>query len=95
MTSVSHEGFVFVVRIAMVLLLILVGALVRTFAGPSKRRGVTMDVGGLVGLALGVTFSYLVPASLKMEQSISFAICGMLLGFGVAWLFARRIPREA
>ena len=91
----SHEGFVFVMRIAMVLLLIFVGALVRTFAGPSKRRGDTMDAGGLLGLAFGVAFSYIVPASLKMEQSVYFAILGILLGFGVAWLFARRIPREA
>ena len=91
----SHEGFVFVARIATVLLLILVGALVRTFAGPSKRRVDTMNAGGLVGLAFGVTLSYVVPASLKMQQSIYFAIAGILLGFGVAWLVARRMPREA
>jgi hypothetical protein len=91
----SHEGFVFVERIAIVLLLILVGALVRTFAGPSKRRVDTMNFGGLLGLAVGVTLSYIVPASLKMQQSIYFAVAGILCGFGVAWLVARRIPRAA
>jgi hypothetical protein len=91
----SHEGVIFVERIAMVLFLILVAAVVRTFAGPSKRRLDTMNAGGLVGLAFGVTLSYLVPASLKMQQSIVFAVAGILLGYGVAWLLARRMPRAA
>ena len=91
----SHEGVVFVERIAVVVFLILVGAVVRTLAGPSKRRVDTMNAGGLVGLAFGVTLSYLVPASLNMQQSIYFAIAGILLGYAAAWLLARRMPREA
>ena len=91
----SHEGFVLIVRVAVVLSLILVGAIVRTFIGPSKERSRVMGLGMLGGMALGVAFSYLVPSSLKMQESVFFAISGMLLGVGVAWFFAKRIPREA
>src|SRR5262245_15956 len=91
---VSHEGFVLVMRGAMVLSLILVAAVVWTFIGPSKRRGGVMLTGMLGGMALGMAFSYLVP-SLKMQESAVFALCGMLFGWGVAWFFARQIPRES
>jgi hypothetical protein len=91
----SHEGFVLVVRGAVVLSFILVGAIVRTFIGPSKKRGGVMGAGMLGGMALGVAFSYLVPSSLKMQESVLFAIFGMVLGFAVAAFFAKQIPREA
>ena len=90
----SHEGFVLVMRAAMVLSLILVAAIVRTFIGPSKKRGGVMLIGMLGGMALGMALSYLVPF-LKMQESAVFALCGMLLGWGVAWFFARQIPRES
>lgn len=89
----SHEGVVFVVRIAVVLLLILVGAIVRTFIGPSRERGVVMGAGMLAGIAVGVAASYFVPP-LRMQESAVFAISGMLCGFGVAWFFAKEIPRH-
>ena len=91
----SHEGFVLVVRGAVVLSLILVTATVRTFIGPSKRRGGVMGAGMLGGMALGMASSYLIPSSLKMQESALFALCGMLLGWGVAWCFAKQIPRES
>jgi H+/Cl- antiporter ClcA len=90
----SHEGFILVVRGAVVLSLILVAAVVRTFIGASNRRGGVMLAGMLGGMALGMAFSYLIP-SLKMQESAVFAVCGMLLGWGVAWFFAKQIPRES
>jgi hypothetical protein len=92
---VSHEGFVFIVRVAVVLALILFGAIVRTFIGPSKERGRVMGLGMLAGMAVGVAISYLVPSHLKMQESAVFALSGMLLGFAVAWFFAKGIPRQA
>jgi hypothetical protein len=91
---VTHEGVVFIVRIAVVLLLIVVGAIVRTFIGPSTERGLVMGVGMLGGIVVGVAFSYFVP-SLKMQESAVFAVFGMLSGLGVASLFAKGIPRRA
>jgi hypothetical protein len=91
----SHEGFVLLLRAAVVLALILVTAIVRTFIGPSRRRGAVMGAGILGGLALGVACSYLVPSSRHVQESAAFALCGMLLGCGVAWVFARELPREA
>lgn len=88
--AAANKGFVLIVRIALVLLLILVGAIVRTFIGPSKERGRVMAVGMLGGMAAGVAVSYLAPSSLKMQESVFFAISGMLLGFGVVWF----LPEE-
>jgi hypothetical protein len=91
---VTHEGVVFIGRIAVVLLLILVGAIVRTFVGPSSERGLVIGVGMLGGMVVGVAFSYFV-RSLRMQESAVVAVSGMLCGFGVAWLFAKGIPRRA
>jgi ABC-type Fe3+-siderophore transport system permease subunit len=54
-----------------------------------------MSTGMLAGAAFGVALSYLVPSSLKMQESAVFAVCGIVLGWGVAWFFAKRIPRTA
>jgi hypothetical protein len=64
----------------------------------SEGRGSTAkDADGnlYINMAAGVAVSYLAPSSLKMQESVFFAISGMLLGFGVAWFFARGIPRRA
>jgi hypothetical protein len=80
-----------ILRAAVVLLLIAVGAIVRTFIGPSRGRGYAM----FGGMALGVLFSYALPASLNLRESAILAILGMLIGWALAWPFARQIPRDA
>jgi hypothetical protein len=84
-----------ILRAAVVLLLIAVGAIVRTFIGPSRGRGYAMFAGMFGGMALGVLFSYALPASLKLRESAMLAILGMLIGWALAWPFARQIPRDA
>lgn len=91
----SHEGFVLAIRVAVVLSLIFIGALIRTFIGPSRQRGLIMGAGTLGGLAAGVMLGYLLPSSLKMRESAILAVWCLLLGESVAWFFARKFPRES
>jgi hypothetical protein len=81
----SHEGVTLVMRAAMAIFLIIVGAFFRVLAGPSRKRG----------MSLGVLFAYLMSPWFKTDESVIYACLGTTLGWGVSWWFARRIPREA
>jgi uncharacterized YccA/Bax inhibitor family protein len=85
----SHEGVTLVMRAAMAIFLIIVGAFFRALAGE------IMLVGGLGGMSLGVLFAYLMSPWFKTDESVIYACLGTTLGWGVSWWFARRIPREA
>jgi hypothetical protein len=91
----SHEGVTLVIRLALTGLLIVTGAIVRTFIGPSRRRGQIMLVGMLGGMSFGVMANALLSWWLKTDASAVLAIFGMVLGWTAAWPFARRIPRSA
>jgi prepilin signal peptidase PulO-like enzyme (type II secretory pathway) len=91
----TDEGMKLLLRAAAVLLMIAIGAIVRTFIGPSRGRGIVMFVGMFGGMMLGVLFSYATPISLNLRESALLAILGLLVGWAIAWPFARRIPREA
>lgn len=91
----SDEGVRFLSRLALVIVLILVTALVRTAVGPSKRRGRIMGIGSLCGLASGVLIAMPVSRSLGADVSAIAACIGVVLGWGVSWHFAKQIPREA
>lgn len=91
----SHQGVTLVIRLALTGLLIVAGAIVRTFIGPSRRRGQIMLVGMLGGMSFGVLLNVLLSSVLKTDASAVLAIVGMVLGWTVAWPFARRIPRSA
>jgi hypothetical protein len=45
----------------------------------------------LAGTALAVLVGYLMPSSLKLDESAVFAVLGMMVGWSTAWLFARSI----
>jgi hypothetical protein len=88
----SREGVVLISRVALVAFLILVTAVVRTLVGPSRRRGLYMGFGTVGALAAGIAAASLKSRWIIMDISVIF---GIFAGWGVAWLFARRIPREA
>ena len=90
----NHEGIVLVTRVGVVLFLVLATAIVRTFIGSSKRRGVIMLSGMLAGMAFGVAVSYLLPPSLEMQESAAFVVGCSLAGWAAAWFFARTIPSK-
>jgi hypothetical protein len=91
----SNEGVWVVSRFALVVVLVLLAAALRTMVGPSKRRGWVMTAGTLAGLTVGVLTATALKLSLGINDSALFAVGGILLGWAVAWPFARRIPRTA
>jgi hypothetical protein len=63
--------------------------------GRGRKRHEIMLAGTLGGFALGVLVATPVSQWLKIETSVICVCLGLTIGWTVAWLFARRIPREA
>lgn len=91
----STEGIRLVMRAAVFIYLAVVGAIFVGLVGPGRRRGQVMLAGTLAGFASGVLVAYPMSGWLKMETSVICVCFGLTVGWTVAWLFARRIPREA
>jgi hypothetical protein len=91
----ASEGGTFIARVALVAVLVIVTAAVRTLVGPSKRRGLYMGLGTIGGMAAGIAAASLISRWIRTDVSVIFACLGIFAGWSVGWLFARRIPREA
>ena len=91
----SREGVELVSRVALIAFLIVVTAIMRTVVGPRKRRGFYMGLGTLGGMAAGVAAASPMSRLIGTDVSVIFACLGIVAGWSVAWIFARRIPREA
>jgi hypothetical protein len=91
----SREGVTLMSQVALVALLIVVTAFVRVLVGPSRRRGLYMGIGTVAGMSTGVAVASLMPRWISPDVVAILACLGIFAGWGVAWLFARRIPREA
>jgi drug/metabolite transporter (DMT)-like permease len=91
----SDEGVRLVMRAALVIVLIITTAFVKVAVGPSKRRGRIMLAGTLGGFSSGVLIAYPIQERFGVEVSVTSACLGMMLGWAVAWMWAKRIPREA
>jgi len=91
----SDEGVGLIMRVALVIGLIVAAALFKVLVGSSKRRGRIMLVGTLAGLSSGVLLSLAIHERFDVELSVILACVGVVLGWGIAWIWARRVPREA
>ena len=91
----SSEGVTLISRVVLVAVLILATAVVRALVGPSKRRGLYMQVGTLAGMSAGVAVASLISRWLATDVSVIAACLGIFNGWGVVWMFARHVPREA
>ena len=91
----SSEGVTLITRVALVLFLICAAAFFRALVGPSKKRGQIMVAGTLGGISVGMFAGYLISPWLKFDASSIFVSIGIVVGWGVSWLFARQVPREA
>jgi len=90
----SAQGVTLITRVALVAVLIIAAAFVRVLVGPSRRRGVVMGIGALGGLSAGVAVAWLISPWVASNVAPICASLGIVAGWGVAWLFARRIPRQ-
>ena len=90
----SSAGVVLVARIALLAVLILVTAVVRTLVGPSRTRGFYMALGTVGGVATGIAAAWLTSRWIATDLSAILGCVGVFAGWAVAWRFARRIPRE-
>src|SRR5262245_2755898 len=92
----TSAGVTLIWRVVLVIAAIIATASLRALVGPSKRRSLYMGVGTSAGMAAGVAASSLLFSWVRIELSPAiFAFVGMIAGWGVAWLFARHVPREA
>jgi hypothetical protein len=91
----SSEGVTLVSRVALVLVLIIVTSFFRVLIGSGPRRDLYVLGGTLGGISLGVATATLVSRWVKMDVSTIGACLGIFAGWTVAWVFARRLPREA
>lgn len=91
----SNEGVALILRVVLVAFLIVVTAVVRTWIGPSKKRGLYMGLGMLAGMGAGVATASLMSRWLSTDVSVVLALFGIFVGWAVAGLYARRFPREA
>jgi len=91
----SAEGVTLISRVALVAVLIVVTAIVRSVFGPGRRRGLYLSMGTLGGITIGVAAGSLMSRWITTDVSVLCACLGIFLGWGVAWHFARQIPRES
>jgi len=81
-------------RFAVRLVLLCAGAFVAELVGPGRRCRVYMAIGTAVGMSAGIAVASLMPRWETIDVSFIGASIGLFAGWGVAWLFVRRIPRE-
>jgi MFS family permease len=91
----SAEGVTLLWKVALGAVLIVATACVRALVGPGKKRGFFMAIGTLGGMATGIAVASLLSSWIATDISVACACLGIIAGWGVAWRFARRIPREA
>ncbi len=88
----SDEGVRLIGRAALVIFLIIAGAFFKALVGPGQQRGRIMLVGTLAGFSSGVLLAWPIQQWFNIDVSVVAASCGMVLGWAVAWIWARRIP---
>ena len=91
----SDEGVRLIMRAALLIALIITAAFFKALVGPGKKRGRIMLAGTLGGFSSGVLLAYPIYQRFDMDASVLSASLGMVLGWAVAWIWARRIPRES
>ena len=91
----TNEGLALISRAALVVLLVVVASFFRTLVGPGRKRGLFVLAGTLGGMSFGVAVAYFISDWIKIDVAVIAACLGMSVGWGIAWLFVRRVPREA
>ena len=91
----SSEGVVLLSRAALVIVLIAAASFFGALAGQSRRRRELMLLGTGGGLSFGIAVGSLMSYWRSLDVSAIAACFGIVAGWAVAWMFARRVPRDA
>jgi len=87
----NSAGVTLIGRLALVAVAIIANASLRALVGPSRRRGLYMGAGTVVGIVAGLAAASLVYSWVTIDVSPTiFAFVGMIAGWGAAWRFARQ-----
>ena len=90
----SDEGVRFLSRGALILVGLLVAAFARTVVGSNPQRHLRMAMGTVGGVAAGVAVAPALSAWVGVDVSSLSALCGVFLGWAVAYQFVKHIPRN-
>jgi hypothetical protein len=90
--TLNHEGVTLVLRVLLIAAMGLVAGIFRTLIGPGQGRGF-MLAGTLGGITFGIVLAPLVGRWINADVSVLCACVGVVLGWTVAWLMARRVHR--
>jgi hypothetical protein len=93
--SLSDEGVRLLSRAAIVVVVLLVAAFVRTLVGPNPKRQFRMAMGTIGGLIAGIAISAPASQAIGTDVSTLCSIAGIFLGWAVAYQFVKHLPRNA
>ena len=91
--TLSDEGVRLLSRAAVLVVVILVAAFLRTLIGPNPKRHPRMAIGTLGGMAAGIAISGPLSQLLGRDVSSLAALAGVFAGWAVAYQFVKHIPR--
>jgi hypothetical protein len=93
--ALSSEGVTLLSRAGIIVLLAVAASLFRALIGRGRRADLAMLGGTLGGISLGVGVSSLISSWTRADVSVICAVSGIITGWTIAWLFARRISHDA
>ena len=90
----SAEGVRLLSRGAIVFVALLATAFARTFVGRNRKRHFIMAMGTVGGLAIGIATASPLSMWIGTDVSSLSAMCGVFVGWVVAYQFVKHIPRN-
>jgi hypothetical protein len=92
--ALSSEGVTLLSRAGLIVLLTVAASLFGALIGRGRRADLVMLGGTLGGISLGVAISSLISSWVRADVSVICAVSGIITGWTIAWLFARRISHD-
>ena len=90
----TDEGVRLLSKGALLFVALLVAAFARTLIGRNPRRQFRMAMGTVGGIAAGIAVAPALSAWIGADVSSLSAMCGVFLGWAVAYQFVKQIPRN-
>jgi len=92
--KLSHEGVTLLMRVLLIVFLGTTAGVFRFLIARTRRGGQLMLAGTLGGITLGVFLSPPVSRWMHGDASVVCACVGLVVGWSVSFLVARRVPMK-